>query len=1086
MDNQYIFVGGIYVDKKQRIRERREWENQYILHINREPMHVPSGAYASEEEAALCDRKKSSYRISLDGIWKFKLFPNPDMVPEGFYGEGYDVSGWGDIVVPGNWELQGYSYPIYTNVRYPFNMTDPDSPHILDPGKGYETKDSTVFFENLNPPFVPDDNPTGCYVTSFTIPENWKDREIFINFEGVESAFYLWVNGQRVGYSQDSKLSAEFRLTEYVRIGENSLAVQVMRWCDGSYLEDQDYWHLSGIYRSVFLYSKPPFHIRDFKVHALLDDEYRNGKLVLYCYVNKVEGYGDCRVRVRMLDMDGKDVVSPFTGEVSLETPMYQRKGFVPERGAALLIKDIESPMKWSAENPYLYTLVLTLIDPKGEEVDFESCRVGFRRVEISPEGVVLLNGKRLIIRGVDRHEHHPEKGRAVPEDWMRQEILAMKRLNFNAVRTSHYPNDPTWYDLCDELGIYLVDEANLETHGLQGALSRDPQWAHAYLDRAIRMVMRDKNHPSILFWSLGNESGVGANHGAMAGWIRCYDPYRLIQYESGDPDSRISDIRAPMYPKMSWVEDVMADVSDKRPMIMCEYAYSKSNSNGNFKEFWDYVDKYPRFQGGFIWDWADKALVQYTGDGREYWAYGGDFNEPILDPVKDMCLNGVVLPDLTPYPGAYEIKNVQAPVQVKALDVLKGRFIVYNKYLDTSLAHLEIRWQVLEDGTKREEGVLPPLDIPAGQHGELQIPFSLTDALQGAEYFINISFHLMEDAFWAPAGFEIYKEQFGLPLKDAGMKPGFAVESIPNLLLEEGSSFYKLTGVDFYLTVDKKSGFLTDYRWQGRSILKLGAKENFYRAPTGIDEGQHGPDSYAHLWRQAGLDQLERMVRRVAAYQLDPSRVMVEVHSILCPPDEKDGIISYLRYTVDGNGIITIENQVDINRHFPILPRIGISFILPQQLMQLQWYGRGPHENYPDRKTSAHIGIYESEVDEQHFPYIQPVECDGKEDVRWLSLRDEDGVGIMVKGFTPLHFDVHRNSVEDYAKAMHTVDLIPRPEIYLNVDYLHSGLGGDTGWTPNIHPEYQVKPGKYQYSLSLRPLRQEEEPSIIYRHMNG
>ncbi|QOS79417.1 hypothetical protein JNUCC31_00110 [Paenibacillus sp. JNUCC31] len=417
--------------------------------------------------------------------------------------------------------------------------------------------------------------------------------EIFINFESVESAFYVWVNSICAGYSQDSKLNAEFNITELVRQGDNKLALQVMRWSDGTYLEDQDYWHLSGIHRSVVLYAKPRQHIRDFKVMALLDEQYKDGKLIVYTHANKYHNYGDFSVRATLFDSEGKQIFEPMTSPVATSTPMYMPWGgeWKPEDGAALIISDVKNPLLWSAEQPNLYTLVLTMLDPDGNEIDFESCRVGFRRIERSPEGVILLNGKRFIVRGVNRHEHHPDTGRTITPERMREEIIKIKQLNFNAVRTSHYPNDPVWYDLCDELGLYLVDEANIETHGIQGTLSKDPEWAAAYLDRAIRMVMRDKNHPSILFWSLGNESSVGANHAAMAGWIRFYDPYRLVQYESGFPSPQISDILAPMYPPLSWVDRIMADTKDLRPLIMCEYAYSKSNGNGNFYKFWELIN---------------------------------------------------------------------------------------------------------------------------------------------------------------------------------------------------------------------------------------------------------------------------------------------------------------------------------------------------------------------------------------------------------------------------------------------------------------------------------------------------------------
>jgi beta-galactosidase len=1060
----------------QQMNVQNDWENPHVLQRNREPMHVPLGAYANEAQAAGCNRRASQYVRLLDGIWKFKLVPNPEAVPTDFHSEGYNCSAWDDITVPGNWELQGHSKPIYTNTLYPFNMEDPTSPHILDSGEKPSGHDFQTW---LNPPFVPKDNPTGCYITTFTLPTDWSGRRILLNFESVDSCFYLWINGQWAGYAQDSKLCSEFDITRYVHKGINTLAVQVMRWCDGSYLEDQDYWHLSGIQRSVVLYSKPQAQIQDFKVIPVLDSHYIDAELQIHCHMRKIHNYANYSVRATLLDAEGKAVLPPQISKMAAETPMYLRQGNIPESGAALFNMKVTNPKKWTAETPYLYTLLLTLLDPQGGETDYESCKVGFRRVEINAEGVITINGKRLIFRGVDRHEFHPETGRAVSEERMRQEIIAMKQLNFNAVRTSHYPNDPRWYDLCDEYGMYLIDETNLETHGIQASLSRNAEWANAYLDRAVRMVMRDKNHPSIVAWSLGNESGVGMNHAAMAGWIRFYDPYRLVQYESSDPDSRVSDIRAPMYPQMSWVADVMADYNDKRPMVMCEYAYSKSNSNGNIKEFWDYIDKYPRFQGGFVWDWSDKALVSYLEDGTKFWAYGGDFGEAIIDPVPDMCLNGVVLPDLTPFPGAYEIKKCQAPVAVRELNALAGRFMVHNKYIARDLSHLDIFWQLTENGMEVQAGqTAAPALAPEGK-GELVIPFSMPAGKHGAEYHVNLTFRLNKAEPWADTGHIVFGEQFKVVFPAVG-KPEFCRKKLPALKLCETPDEFTIQGAEFTILFSKTKGILSSYSFRSKQLIKAGAKENYFRAPTGIDEA-NGLSNFAAPWREAGLDRLERRVESINASQISPEQVLVEVSTYVCAPDCLRGIQSELRYMIYGNGAVHIDNYVDVDETLPSMPRIGVTLTLADGYDVLKWFGRGPHENYRDRKYSAHVGMYSSTVDEQHFPFILPVECGGKEDVRWLSLTDSTGTGLMVTGYQPLHFDVHKNTIQDYYKAKHTFDLKPRNEIFLNIDNVHSGLGGDVGWSRCIHEEYQVKPGRYQYSFTLRPLADGEKPEEVY-----
>lgn len=1049
---------------------RNDWENQYVMQINREPMHVPLGAYSSEAEAATCSRNISRYVNILDGTWKFKLVPSPKVVPEEFYREEYDCSQWDNITVPGNWELQGFDYPIYTCQIYPFDISDPEAHHILEPGSdAYKLKDRMLNY-NLNIPNVPEANPTGCYITKFQINEEWLEREVFINFEAVESAFYLWVNGKMVGYSQDSKLSAEFKISEHIKQGTNTLAVQVMRWSDGTFVEDQDYWFLSGIQRSVKIYSKPKRHIRDFKVFTALDDDYKDAELIVYSYINKFRGYADFSIRMRLLDASDIEVITSVTEKISYQTPMSYYDRFRPETGAALFRVKIENPVKWSAENPYLYKLIFALIDPEGREVDFESTRIGFRRIEISNEGVLKLNGKRLIIRGVNRHEHHPDTGRALTEEWMRKEIIQMKQLNFNAVRTSHYPNDPLWYDLCDELGIYVMDEANVETHGVQSMLTRDPEWAHVFLDRGIRMVMRDKNHPSIILWSLGNESGEGENHAAMSGWIRYFDPFRPVVYGEGCPSSLISDLTDVRYVYLLELDSILANQKNKCPIIAEEYAYARSNSSGNFNIYWDFVDKYERFQGGFIWDWSDKAITKYTEDGRKYWAYGGDFNEPIVDTVNEMCFNGVVQPDLTEHPGAFEIKNLQAPVSIKEKDSLKGKFVVSNKYIDLDLSHLDMKWQILEDDKVIETGWIKALDIEPESSKEVIIPFKNPEIKAGAEYFINMFLQLNKDFPWANIGHEVYSNQFRLPLEVPEKKIDMKC-SCNVLELSESGDFIKITGKEFSIIFDKTKGIITSYKFREKKIINSGVVENYFRPPTGIDDSISEKLSLSADWYRAGLDRLLRKVEKTEVYRKNNCCINIEVKSSLRAEGVSYGFESVLRYTIFGNGSVILENMVDASSKLPILPRIGVTLIIPDEFINFRWYGRGPYENYTDRKSSAHIGVYESTVDDQHYPYIVPVECGGKEDVRWFMLLNKDGSGIRIEGISPLHIDVHRNSIEDYTKAKHTVDLIPRNEIYVNIDNIHSGLGGDDGWSKNIHEEYQVNPGRYMYSFMLKPV---------------
>lgn len=1037
-------------------KRRNDWENQHVTQINRRTMHAPWGAYESATQAAGCDRGASKHTLRLDGQWKFRLFPRPEAVPDNFGKESFDSSDWGPITVPGNWELQGHDFPIYTNSLYPFDLSDSNADN-------FTLRDGDV--RHILPPRVPAENPTGCYVHEFRLPDGWNGRDVLINFGAVESAFYFWINGHPVGYSQDSKLSSEFDVTPFVRPGDNHLAVMVIRWSDGTYLEDQDYWHLSGIQRSVVLLAKPKARIQDFKVSTIFDQIYRDAELVVDCHVNDFEDFGSYSIRMELLDADGRSVFGRRA--LALSEPH-------PERlfHAVRLREKIESPRQWNAETPYLYTLVMSLLGPDGAELDHESCRVGFRQVEINRDNVVTLNGKRLIIRGVNRHDHHPETGRAMSPEWRRKEITAMKRLNFNAVRTCHYPDDPAWYDLCDELGLYLVGEANLETHGLfNHAISwlSNPDWGGAHLERATRMVMRDKNHPSVLFWSLGNESGPGASHAAMAGWIRYYDPTRPVQYERCDPDSResklLSDIRCPMYARKSWIEEALTNPHDQRPIILCEYAYAMSNSGGGFKDYWDLVDKRPRFQGGFIWDWADKALTRTTPDGHRFWAYGGDFGEKVLDPRPDMCLNGVVQPDLTPHPGAFEVKNCQAPASV--VQDGKGGFVVRNRYNASDLTGLDLHWQITEDGLELERGKfsLPPT-APLTD-ASVSIPFAKPVPKPGKEYFLNVQLCLNSTTVWADSGHQISSSQFALPFHAAAARS--EMRKTPSLKIKDSKERITISGGQLELTFDKVDGSLCSYQWKGRQLILRGPTDNFFRPPTGIDFSGRG--LYGDLWLNAGLDRLRRHIISVESYQPDSAEAVVRMRHRCLAEGLEHGFECAMTLFVKSDGMVTIEQLVEPSPLLPPLPRIGVSFTLPHGYKNLAWLGRGPHENYPDRKSSAHVGLYHATVEEQHYPFIVPVECGGKEDVRWMSLADADGFGIKVMAHQPFHFDVHHNSVADYAAARHDHELIRREEIFLNIDAIHSGLGGDDGWSKNIHEEFLVQPTPRLWRFSLQPL---------------
>lgn len=1060
-----------------------DWENQYITQRNRYPMHTPYGAYESIEQALDCDRNASCYVMSLNGLWKFHMYQNPEAV-EDFWLSNFDSSSWQQIPVPGNWEYHGFNKPIYTNIQYPFKRGDEL--------QSFETESTPGVFD-LNAPFVPTDNLTGCYLKNISIPDNFLGRQILIDFGGVESCFIIWVNGHEVGYSQDSKLNAEFDITDYVHAGENTIAVAVIRFCDGSYLEDQDYWHLYGIFRDVRILAKSKYHILDYKVETLFhDNDFTESELsvtIRPCQANPL--FGEQHVKLSLYD-SGNNKLTEFCTQNFSEYAAYLRPKFVANVSAI-----IKNPSLWTAETPTLYTLVLELVGKTGNTIDIESCHVGFRQLEINKRGILTLNGQRLIVRGVDRHEFNPTTGRAVTIEQMKEDIFCMKRLNFNAVRTCHYPNCADWYDLCDIYGIYLVDEANVETHGYGGGLSSDPEWMTAYMERASRMVLRDKNHPSVIIWSLGNESGAGPNHAAMYGWIKEYDKTRYVQYESGFPKANITDILCPMYPNMDWLKDVMADETDLRPMILCEYAYAKSNSTGNFKEFWDSVHKYPRFQGGFLWDFADKAIaVKSETTGKTKYCYGGAFNEDVLDGTPDMCLNGIVFADLSYKPGAYEVRNVQSPVLIEASTDWSGKHFlkVTNHYHTLDLSHLNFTYEIQNNGFVVYSGAFDTLHTPAGTFESLDYPDIATilknaevnDAgLNGktelnGEVYLNIYVNQSEDTAYAPAGTEIYRFQTALShavyypeADDFTEKRTNSTSaklndcSSPKLSYRETEESITISGQDTNIVFDKTSGVFTEYRTNAYNYL-TGGTDTFTRAATGIDEGCHDNNNYYYDWKTAGLDNLCKTLNDVTVSATD-HEVLINVKASLAPvfPETKPLFFTETLYRITYNQL-TISNQVINCCDMDTLGRIGLSFRLDSSFNELSWYGKGPWETYPDRKSAAFTGLYCSTVPKQHIPFVKPCECGGHEDTRFALLSDGTH-SVRIWGKQDFHFSALPYSLDEYQNAMYDEDL---PEVptgtWLIIDSIHAGLGGDTGWFKNIHPEYRIPSGRYSYEFSI------------------
>jgi len=843
-----------------------DWENPQVVGRNKEPAHATLVPYPDQATALTGERTASAYFKSLNGMWKFQLAPNPTAAPTDFYNVDFDDRAWDTLNVPSNWQLEGlergYDVPMYTNVQYPFPI------------------------DNL--PGVPqDDNPTGSYRRTFTLPEAWHDRQIFLHFEGVDSAFYVWVNGERVGYSQDSRLPAEFNITPYVHFGagtagENTLAVQVYRWSDGSYLEDQDFWRLSGIYRDIYLWSAPAVHVRDFWVRTDLDPAYRDAVLKVRA---KVRNYGAQDFAPHLLELqlfsgDGQPVFAePLARQVAVGAG---------DEVTLDLEQAVTNPVKWSDENPYLYTLLITLKDPAGEVLEVESCRVGFRQVEIK-DGQIHVNGVPILFKGVNRHEHDPDTGHTVSVESMIQDITLMKRFNINAVRTCHYPDDPRWYALCDQYGLYIMDEANIESHGVWDRLTKDPQWKTAFLERGKRMVERDKNHPCIIVWSLGNESGYGPNHEALADWIHAHEPTRPVHYESatqwrsyrGPEDAPPIDMVSVMYPPVDKIIEMAQMPGETRPLLMCEYGHAMGNSPGNLKEYWDAIETYPRLQGGYVWDWVDQGLRQVTDAGEEWFAYGGDFGDQPND--GSFCINGLIFPDRTIQPSMWELKKMQQPVAVEPVDLLAGRLKIVNKYAFSDLSGLELSWQLAADDRVLQTGQLARLHTSPAASDIITVPFDTPQLAPGVEFWLTLRFTLAEDTSWAQKGHEVAWEQFKLPF-DVPQVTALPLSKMPLLEMNQSATQVVVRGADLRLVFDKRQGTLASLQYQGHELLQRGPRLNFWRAPTENDLSAAGQEMAAMHWRDAGLNRLHEQVTEVTVSQLAPQLVQVEVRSVTTP----------------------------------------------------------------------------------------------------------------------------------------------------------------------------------------------------------
>lgn len=1016
------------------------------------------------------ERVKSPFYRSLNGAWKYHYASNHLARVDGFWRSDFDDSRWATIPVPANVEMHGYGIPIYVNIPYPWPKP-------------------------WNPPHVPADDPNNTvnsYRKNFTVPKDWAGRRVLITFDGVNSFFHLYLNGHYIGTGKDSRTPVEFDLTPHLQPGENLLAVENFRWCDGSYLEDQDFWRMSGIFRDVYLWSPPALHLRDFEVKADLDAAYRDGALTLSVEVeNKLAAPARVTVEAELRDPRGKTVARP-----TLQLDVHpDGRG-----GQASVSTTISNPLKWTAETPHLYKLLLSLKDPSGKVLEVIPVNVGFRKVEIK-DGHLLVNGQKILIKGVNRHETDPDLGQVVTLAGMIRDIQIMKRNNINAVRTCHYPNVPAWYDLCDRYGLYLVDEANIESHGMgygPESLANFPEWKAAHLDRTIRMVERDKNHPSVIIWSLGNEAGNGPNFMATYDWTKQRDPSRPVHYERAGFD-RNTDIYCPMYSPpehlrkyadgealdAGWGFKLPAQPTRDRPFILCEYSHAMGNSSGNLWLYWDLIYSKPYLQGGFIWDWVDQSLrtpiarnaartFERVKPGQPwFWAYGGDFGHDA--PSDDnFCNNGLVTPDREAHPGLHEVKHVYQFLHTRPVDLARRVVRVKNWFDFLDPADLvEVRWELTGDGARLQSGKLPMPRIAPRASAELTVPVKPFTPAPGVEYFLTVSYHLKRSQPWAKAGHEIAWDEFKLP-DAAPLPPAPAVAAAPQVERSAGQVIVR--GGDFQITFDTASGTLKSWRSRGTELIESPLRPDFWRAPTDNDRGRKMENSQG-VWRRAHET---AKVDEFNVVEAGGAAIIRVAHRLELPRATPRWTTTY---TVTGDGAVRVAAAFQPGRtNLARLPKVGMQMVLPARFNRIAWFGPGPHETYIDRQD-AKVRVHRGTVREQfYWHYSEPGESGNKVDVRWVALTDARGNGLLATGLPLLSVNALHHTTDDLQSAKHPHALPHRDFVVLNLDWRQQGVGGDDSWGAPPHPQFMIPPADYDYEFRLTPLRAGQNPVRLAR----
>lgn len=1014
--------------------QQNEWENPLKIEENKEQPHATFMLFDKQQDLIADDYSKSPYYKLLNGDWKFNYVDQYKKRDLKFYSTDLNDKDWKNIPVPSNWELEGFGTPIYTNIVYPFPK---------------------------NPPFVGENNPVGTYRMHFKVPKNWDNREVLLHFGSITGYAQVYVNGKKAGMTKASKSPAEFNITSLLKEGDNLLAVQVFRWHDGSYLEDQDFWRLSGIERDVYLFSLPKVSLWDFFVKSELDNQYKNGVLSATVDVRKFQNsdVNNVNVELSVLDATGKTVFKQ-KGNTNINSAINQLS----------FSGNIKNVNKWSAETPYLYDLILKLSDQNGNSLGISGLKIGFRKVEIK-NARLMVNGVPVYIKGTNRHEHDVVKGHVPVKETLIKDMALMKQFNLNAIRTSHYPNDPIMLKLADKYGFYLVDEANIEIHGmgasLQGRFDESvhpaylPEWAPAISDRIHRMLERDKNHPSVVVWSMGNECGNGPVFHDAYKWIKQRDNSRLVMFEQAGEDVN-TDIVGPMYPGIGSMKNYAAS-GKTRPYIMCEYSHAMGNSNGNFKEYWDIIKNSKNMQGGFIWDWVDQGLKTQTADGRTFYAYGGDLGGYMLQNDENFCANGLISANQIPHPALFEVKKVYQNINFTAKDLNRGLITVKNDFDFSSLDNYNFRWEIINNGEKVKEGTFK-LSLAPREQKDVKLELPVYKLKPGQELFLNIYSYTTKATDMIPDTHEIAREQF----KYANDFYAFDKQTEGNLQFKNENGRLSFSSGSINGEFDVVKGVFTRYQIDKGLRIYHFPEPYFWRAPTDNDFGNGMPEKLG-VWRTAHT---HKSVKDVAVGKQGNDGLPITVTYQL----ENIDVPYTINYLIQNDGAVKVTASIDMaGRELPEMPRFGMRMDLPAKYDNLTYYGRGPWENYRDRNTSAFVGLYKDKVDNQFtWTYIRPQEAGYKTDARWIKLTDDNNGGLLVRGYQPICFSALDVRTEDLdpgnnKKQQHPTDIKKSNSTILHIDLAQRGVGGDNSWGAYPHQQYLLKDKKYSFTYSIK-----------------